>query len=452
MMNSHPLRIELHDEVHARPRPSISVPHSIAHVSVMHSGQAQACPPALLDFCAAHGVQAPAPGDVRFTAEVGTLRLRWEWHREYHEYTAYVPECDAQQPFIPNEADRVLGELLASETGQVIAALRLGIVAHDASIANEARAEQLFDTDGSIGASGLIGAAIMDNASEIYSDYQLDAAGFGRFLLIGRDTRPPQLGRSVQRIIDIEVGRMMAMLAYPEARDLSQVLREMESTLSGLVARMDIATAAEEPEILQDVIRLAAEVEQMSTYSAYRLDAAQAYCGLVRRGLHDLRECRLGWLQTPTEFLERRFDPAMALCEATNARLKSVSERVARASALLGTRVEIDRERQNQELLAAMNERAELQLRLQQTVEGLSVAAIAYYATGLIGYMFKSAEKVGLPVKYELITGLAVVPIVLAVWFFMHRVRKHIDGPVEQPVHEGVAWFTSPSKTDTGTH
>lgn len=431
MMNSHPLRSELHDETHGRPRPSITLPHAIAHVAMIHSGQTRACPQALLDFCAAHDIEPPAPGDVHFAAEVGALRLRWEWRREYHEYTAYVCECDADQPFSPNEADRLLETLLASESGQVIAALRLAVLADDASGANEARADRLLRADDGMGAGGLIGASIMDNTAEIYSDFRLDAAGFGRFLLIGRDTRPHQLGRSVQRIIDIEVGRMMAMLAYPEARDLTNVLREIESTLSGLVARMDIATSSEEPEILQDVIRLSAEIEQMSTYSAYRLDAARSYRELVRQNLHDLRQSRLGWLQTPTEFLERRFDPAMNFCDATNARLKSVSERVSRASALLGTRVEIDRERQNQELLGAMNERAALQLRLQETVEGLSVAAIAYYATGLFGYVFKSAEKAGLPIKYELVTGLAVVPIVLAVWFFTHRVRKHLSAPDE---------------------
>jgi uncharacterized membrane-anchored protein len=221
------------------------------------------------------------------------------------------------------------------------------------------------------------------------------------------------------------------MLAYPEARELSNGLRDIESTLSGMVARLDIATTGEEPAILQDVIRLSAELEQMSTYSAYRLDGARAYRGVARQNLRDLRESRLGGLQTPTEFLERRFDPAMDFCDATNERLKLVSERVSRASALLGTRVEIDRERQNQELLAAMNDRAALQLRLQETVEGLSVAAIAYYATGLFGYLFKFAEKAGLPIEDELLTGLAVVPIVLVVWFFMHRVRKHIGAAGE---------------------
>lgn len=426
MMNSHPLRTELHDEVHARPRQSISVPHAIAHVAVMHSGEALGCPQALLDCCAAHGIKPPSPGAFHFTATVGALRLRWEWRREYHEYTAYAAECDAQQPFAANAADQLLAQLLVAEAGLVIAALRLAVLPADASQANVTRAERLFEADRSIGASGLIGASIVDGTAEIYSDFQLDAAGFGRFLLIGHDTRPAQLGRCVQRVIDIEVSRMMAMLAYPEARELSNGLRDIESTLSGMVARLDIATTGEEPAILQDVIRLSAELEQMSTYSAYRLDGARAYRGVARQNLRDLRESRLGGLQTPTEFLERRFDPAMDFCDATNARLKSVSERVSRASALLGTRVEIDRERQNQELLAAMNDRAALQLRLQETVEGLSVAAIAYYATGLFGYLFKSAEKAGLPIKYELVTGLAVVPIVLVVWFFMHRVRKHI--------------------------
>ena len=129
--------------------------------------------------------------------------------------------------------------------------------------------------------------------------------------------------------------------------------------------------------------------------------------------------------------MARRFEPAVATCLTVSSRLHDLSERVAQASSLLATRVGIARERQNQALLASMDRRARLQLRLQQTVEGLSVAAIAYYATGLFGYVFKSAEKAGLPIKYELVTGLAVVPIVLAVWFFMHRVRKHLSAPGE---------------------
>ena len=422
MLISHPLRTELHDELHTRPRPSITVPHVIAHASVIHPGQYPSYPKALLDWCASHGIEPPAPGRFHFTAAVGTVRLRWELHGEFHEYTLYDTECDAKEPFAPNNADRCLEQLLKLEQGQLIAALRLTVLAADGCEDGNALAARVF------GGEELIAASVCDQRADMYSDFRLDQAGSGRFLLIERESRPRQLGRVVQSIIDMEVYRMMAMLAYPEARELANSLRAIEPRLSGLVTRLDLAEASEEPEILQDLTRLSAEIEQLSTYSAYRLDAASAYRGLVRQSLNDLREVRLGWQQTPSEFLKRRFDPAMNFCESVNVRLESVSARVSRASGLLSTRVEIDRERQNQELLGAINERAAAQLHLQQTVEGLSVAAIAYYATGLIAYLFKGADEAGLPVRYELATGLAVVPVVLLVWYFLRRARGGIDG------------------------
>lgn len=421
MLISHPLRTELHDELHTRPRPAITVPHVVAHASVIHPSQYPSYPKALLVWCSTHGIEPPAPGRFHFTAAVGTTRLRWELHGEFHEYTFYDTECDAKEPFATNNADRFLEQLLKHEEGQLIAALRLTVLAADGCEGGNALAARAFDGE------EMVAAGVCDQRVDMYSDFRLDQAGCGRFLLIDRETRPPQLGRVVQSIIDMEVYRMMAMLAYPEARELDSVLRELEAGLSGLVARLDFAETSEEPAILQDVIRMAAEIEQLSTYSAYRLDTAVAYRRRVTKNLADLRESRLEWLETPTQFLERRFEPAMNYCEAVNERLQSVSARVGRASELLGTRTEIDRERQNQTLLAAMNQRAGVQLRLQETVEGLSIVAISYYSTGLLGYVFKATEKAGAPVAYELLTGLAVLPIVLAVRFFLLRSRHRIN-------------------------
>lgn len=321
----------------------------------------------------------------------------------------------------------MLTQLLDGDPGEVITALRLVVLSGGTVAPDSQQAAVLLRTAEQPKAAELVAAGVCDNAAALYSDFQLDEAGFSRFLLLDHGIQPAQLGHIVQDIIDMEVYRMMAMLAYPEARELAAVLRELEPALSGLVARLDFAEASEEPAILREVIGMAAEIEQLSTYSAYRLDAAQAYRWLVQQNLSNLRESRVGWLETPTQFLERRFEPAMNYCEAINGRLRSVSARVSRASGLLGTRIEIDRERQNQELLGAVNERAGLQLRLQETVEGLSVVAIAYYSAGLVGYVFKAAEKAGAPIAYELATGLAVVPIVLLVQFFLRRARLRIQ-------------------------
>ena len=62
---------------------------------------------------------------------------------------------------------------------------------------------------------------------------------------------------------------------------------------------------------------------------------------------------------------------------------------------LLRTWVDVEVERQNRDLLASMNNRARLQLRLQQTVEGLSVAAVSYYVVGLVGYLAKGSPIFG---------------------------------------------------------
>lgn len=99
---------------------------------------------------------------------------------------------------------------------------------------------------------------------------------------------------------------------------------------------------------------------------------------------------------------------AMATCASVAQRLRDLSERVANASSLLSTRVEIARERQNQALLASMERRALLQLRLQQTVEWLSVAAVTYYAASLVGYAGKAAKAAGMPVNPDIAVGVAI--------------------------------------------
>ena len=116
--------------------------------------------------------------------------------------------------------------------------------------------------------------------------------------------------------------------------------------------------------------------------------------------------------------------PAMATCRSVAARLESLSQRVARATQLLSTRVDVSRERQNQQVLVSMNRRAEAQLRLQQTVEGLSVAAITYYVVGLVAYAAKGLHAAGLAVNVEAVTALSIPLVALAVALGVRRVRR----------------------------
>ena len=107
-------------------------------------------------------------------------------------------------------------------------------------------------------------------------------------------------------------------------------------------------------------------------------------------------------------------------------RKESLETRIARAGTLLRTRVDVALEEQNATLLRSMNRRATLQLRLQETVEGLSVVAISYYTIGLVSYVLKATKNAGLSIDPEIGTGLAIIPVVASVWLGLRQMKKRL--------------------------
>jgi uncharacterized membrane-anchored protein len=152
----------------------------------------------------------------------------------------------------------------------------------------------------------------------------------------------------------------------------------------------------------------------------------------VQLRLATIGERKVGGLPTWSSFLARRMSPAMRTCATTEERQSDLSEKLARAANLLRTRVDVEMERQNRDLLRSMNERTRLQLRLQTTVEGLSVAAVSYYVVGLFGYLVKGLHDEGVPIDISLATALFVPVAVLAIWWVVRRIRRrHIGGAAE---------------------
>ena len=181
----------------------------------------------------------------------------------------------------------------------------------------------------------------------------------------------------------------------------------------------------EDEELLTALSRIARDVEEISSRTSYRFSAARAYSALVDKRIAELGEEKVMSFQRIGVFLDRRFTPAMATCTAVSERIKSLAERSERASNLLRTRVDIALEAQNQQLLKSMEKRGHQQLRLQQTVEGLSVVAISYY---LIGILSKLIEGFGAyaHVETKLVSLLSIPVVVFIVWYGVRRLRKHI--------------------------
>jgi uncharacterized membrane-anchored protein len=171
---------------------------------------------------------------------------------------------------------------------------------------------------------------------------------------------------------------------------------------------------------------LEAHIESREAEDHYRFSAANAYHELVQRRIAELRELRIPGLQTFGDFTARRLAPAMNTCHAVSARQESLSQHIARANQLLATRVDITRERQNQALLESMNRRAKAQFKLQQTVEGLSIAAITYYLVGLIGYAAKGLNAAGWRVDYEIVMAVSIPVVVALTAFGIHFMRRAV--------------------------
>ncbi len=417
----HALRRELNDEVHARPADALRAPLKISYLALLSDPSAREQEwRHVRELAARHAVEAPLAPVNHYSANFGDFALRFERHTEFTRYT-FVAPGGAGDAFAPAALALVPEEFVAGIPGQVIVAAHGAFLRVPASEPDyEEIAGRWFD------GNALIGARIGDDAAIALADFRVRADGFSRFLLFDERTTSREAGRIVQRVLEIDTYRMMALLALPVARELAPVLSAYERELLEVTTVLESASEQDEAMLLERLTRLEAQIEAREAQNDYRFAAAAAYYELVQRRIAELRERRIPGLQTFGEFTERRLAPAMNTCRAVAARQESLSQRVARANQLLATRVDITRERQNQALLESMNRRGAAQLKLQQTVEGLSIAAVTYYTVGLIGHVAKGLDAFGFKVNTELVMGISIPIVAGLAAFGIHRIRHAI--------------------------
>lgn len=420
-----PLRVQLHNELHARPTPRIRLPALVLQVAVRHEGVSR-------EDELEHLRRLAGLGELELDQLAGTyLRLRlaggllrWERHTEFSTYTLVqsLPGLE-----VTSETDLlnhiiVDPEWLRGIPGRTLAALKLIMI--------EGPAEKALEIARPWFAGRTVVASVMgrNGHSCVVTDFRLRSNGFERMVVVApAGTSETRAGRIAARLLEIESYRMMALLGFPVARALREMLLESERALAQITARIRDTNRAD-AELLDELEALAARIEHAIAEHSYRFSATAAYHTLVKARLAELRETPIPGTQTLGEFLQRRFSPAMATVESTANRLMALSQRIERAGALLRTRVDIALETQNQELLNKLRRGQEMQYQLQRTVEGLSIAAISYYVVGLLHYLFKAGKEVGLPLSPELAAGLAIPVVLLAVWWLTRQIHHRLLG------------------------
>ena len=219
----------------------------------------------------------------------------------------------------------------------------------------------------------------------------------------------------------------MALLALPLAQSSSAEVTVLEQRLGQILGELkDIQDTDDERRLLDGLMELSARAEAIRARSAFRFGATRAYYAIARERVERLSGEPVGELPNLFAFIDRRLIPAMRTCDSVQQRQDQVAARITRAADLLDTRVNLGLEEQNRNLLSSMEQRARAQLRLQQTVEGLSVAAISYYLVGLVAYLSKGLQAWGMPVSTPVVVGLSVPVVVIAVWSGLRRVHRRV--------------------------
>lgn len=412
----HPLRRRLADELHARPTLPVEAPARIFHVARHGEVDPAADTAYLADLCQAHGLTPPPPGARQFRLALEGAVVKWERYTEFCAWTVVVPgEGFGDMPPAVHAA-------VSAAPGQTLVSVDLDL--HRGVEAAARAAEASFDW------SNLVASSLGSGRAAIWSDFRLGDSGAVKLVLGVRDDMVPRtVGNVVQRFLDIETYRMMALLALPVAQSVNQrttaLDRRLASLTAAFAARQGDGPRQADSALMNELGAIASEVEHLAAESTWRFGAAAAYHALVEDRIADLREESIGGLETVGFFMARRLTPAMRTCRSAAERQESLSERVARSSQILRTRIEIELEAQNQALLRSMEKRAGLQLRLQETVEGLSVVAISYYLIGLSGYLLKGLEDVVPGLPKPSVTLAVLLPVIVGAVYMLSRRLHH---------------------------
>jgi uncharacterized membrane-anchored protein len=417
---NHPQRFKLHNEVHARSSVILDLPVTASHLALtLNNEEKKLDRNHLIELCERFAVTPPKQDVNHFSARYDNFQLRWQQHGEFTSYTFYVNNMQSD-PFTEPALKSVPLDWMAQLPGKVIVAAHASIIPANKTTGDTESLSQFF------AGNALNGSEVSGGAAKAYTDFRIHADGFSRFLILDEHLKAAQAGRLLQRLFEIEVYRVMAILAFPIARKLTPGLIKADQQLISITAAMAEADS-NDGKLLDELTTLAAEVENNISSNHYRFGAASAYYHLVNQRIEDLREVRIQGLQTFNEFMTRRLEPAVSTCHSTAKRFTLLSERISNASQLLRTRVDISIERQNQALLKSMNEHAKMQLRLQGTVEGLSIIAITSYIVGLLGSIAQAMKSAGWDINPPVVIGVSIPIVLVIVAIGVRRIHKLIQ-------------------------
>ncbi len=372
-------RQDLYEELHARPFPFLLDPSQISQISCAHEGFPKSAQIAHLSlFCARHQIAPPAPKDSCFYATINGLELRWESHTEFSTYT-FISRKQEHQPFACKAIRYFPEDWLNLIKGEIVSAVHVSVM----KLPDKAPGPQTLRQNFS--GQRLIGSTVDNEQAHVWTSFLTQDDGFSQILIYNRSMNECEMGRLVQRLLEIETYRLFSLLTLPLVKQSLPQLDTLEIEMGEAIKSIpELNSHHDEKTLLEKLFKFSAEIENLRAKVSYRSSATLAYSELVDKRLSELNEDNQKGFQSLGGFLERRFYPAIRTISSVNSRLECLSTRIDRTTDLIRTKVDLELEQRSQSLLTSLNDRSHRQYRLQRTLEGLSVVAISYYLVELI--------------------------------------------------------------------
>ena len=194
----------------------------------------------------------------------------------------------SEQPFLQPAISAVPGDWLEALPGNRLVAIHVAVKSRNGPLCSAEDLEAIFRSE------TLSGSRVFGGAALAWTDFAVHEDGFGRILV--RDIRLDQFeaGRLVQRLLEIETYRTMALIALPLVQEHGSRISFIEDETVEIARCMSEITGLDDTRaLLTRLSRLAADVEGITSRLSYRFDASRAYFALVRRRIERLREERL---------------------------------------------------------------------------------------------------------------------------------------------------------------
>ena len=418
-MKFHPQKNALIKELHNRTFPVVQLPAQVSSLVIFNPGDRQLELDRLMDLAKQQNVTPPLADESCYYQSFKDFDLRWERHNEFSTYTV-ICQRQGEGEFFRNLFSLIDSEWLEAMPGEVIAANHIDL--RPTTLSSE-QLPEYFE------GKRLVGSKIYDGLATVWTSVQHHSDGFIRTLVVDEGIDALQAGRAIRNLLEIAAYRAMTLLALPIARKLIPEVTKLEGRLVGTNAKLNLLeTVEDEQKLMTELIEEATQLEKLVADHNFRFSATQAYFSLTESRLDMLREQRLPTFRTLKQFHVRRFIPAFHTCMSVVKRKEDLSKRISRTTELLNSRLQLSLELQNQRLLASMDKRSALQLRLQQTVEGLSVVAMTYYSMNLIKLLIAP-----LPIEQYLLMSKTMALAIITPFIFtgalmlVKRIRNKLE-------------------------